>query len=252
MAAKRSFAPATKKWHLALDLGMFLLTVVLAIYSRWSATDLVWSLWISSLTVGYSFILTAIIALSIARGKEQWPGAKTRRQIPVLSVVMPVAAGLICALIALAFLTVHFGGFHFVHGHFLYRFFPFIEGKTRDASFLEFAPKAFFNYWGFVLLSAFSRWEDYWAALRNPNESDILGKPYFNVIRMHIMIFVFAFLDITGLKSYALYPVLFFYFFPFHHFVEVQDKSPRMVLSSTSSGAEKALRPRGWKIRRRR
>jgi len=38
--------------------------------------------------------------------------------------------------------------------------------------------------------------------------------PYGNVVRMHLLIFVFAGLSAAGLASWALYPVLFFYFFP--------------------------------------
>ena len=38
--------------------------------------------------------------------------------------------------------------------------------------------------------------------------------PYGNVIRMHVMIFVFAGLYSAGLQAWAIYPVLLFYFFP--------------------------------------
>ena len=38
--------------------------------------------------------------------------------------------------------------------------------------------------------------------------------PYKNVVRMHILIFVFAFLSVVGLRSFVLYVVLVFYFFP--------------------------------------
>src|SRR3990170_9101162 len=49
-----------QKNALLLDLFLFVGTVALAWYEQWSAKDLVWSLWISSLVLGYSYILTSI------------------------------------------------------------------------------------------------------------------------------------------------------------------------------------------------
>ena len=40
-------------------------------------------------------------------------------------------------------------------------------------------------------------------------------KPYLNVVRMHIVIFIFAGMAAAGLKDAALYPLLVLYFFPF-------------------------------------
>jgi len=48
------------KSTLFLDILLFLVTAAFAWYEQWSAKDLVWSLWISSLVLGYSYILTSI------------------------------------------------------------------------------------------------------------------------------------------------------------------------------------------------
>src|SRR5512145_754161 len=42
------------------DIGLFAISVALAAYFEWTAKDLIWSLWISSLTVGYCTILAGI------------------------------------------------------------------------------------------------------------------------------------------------------------------------------------------------
>ena len=65
-----------QKNALLLDLFLFVGTVALAWYEQWSAKDLVWGLWISSLVLGYSYVLTSILGgllrgdMAIVRGKE--------------------------------------------------------------------------------------------------------------------------------------------------------------------------------------
>ena len=53
--------------------------------------------------------------------------------------------------------------------------------------------------------------------------TDLTGKtmmkPYANVVRMHLLIFVFAGLHAAQLSNYAIYPVLFAYFFPCAAFI---------------------------------
>ena len=48
---------------------IFLLNLALVVYEKWSATDLIWSLWIASLTLGYAYILVAILGMFI-RGEQ--------------------------------------------------------------------------------------------------------------------------------------------------------------------------------------
>ena len=49
---------------------IFMFTLFLATAEKWSVTDLVWSLWISSLILGYAYILTAILG-SLITGDSQ-------------------------------------------------------------------------------------------------------------------------------------------------------------------------------------
>src|SRR4030042_6787418 len=51
-----------KKSGFVFNLFLFIITMAIAWYEQWTAKDLLWSLWISSLTLGYSFIVVIIIA----------------------------------------------------------------------------------------------------------------------------------------------------------------------------------------------
>jgi hypothetical protein len=75
----------------------------------------------------------------------------------------------------LAFFTVHFGGFYFVHGLFLNGFFPLIQGSPFGESiegtfqfFLSLVGQSARAYWPIVFLSAVSRLGDFRKALESP------------------------------------------------------------------------------------
>jgi hypothetical protein len=266
--------------RLALDLGLFLLTLALAWHERWSATDIVWGLWISSLVLGYTFILVSIAGVFVAptvgeavdgkgaaHGPRVSPGCQSLvpagfllafallatgfNRFTLLALLLTLSALILSiggamrrkpgwerfpdpdqglakavillpyALFMLAFFTVHFGMFHFVHSIFLNGFFPIVQdspfGKTIEQTggyFVELVRESLRRYWPFVLAGGLSRLPDCAAAFRTTG-GDLMFKPYINVIRMHIMIFVFAGMGAAGLRDAALYPLLVLYFFPF-------------------------------------
>ncbi len=271
-----------RKLNVAIQIAMFSVTVWMAVASKWAVTDLVWSLWISSLTVGYSLILASIFGMLVrgnaagVLGRKPGEGAATAGgTVPSAASALPlnVFIGIACvalglgpvtlgalalvaastalaiggvlrdrpgwglfpdperglarllitlpsALFMLAFFTVHFGGFHFVHGLFLNSFFPLVGqspfGKEPGDVFGivgACAREALTRYWPFVAASGLSRLPTYAAAFRTTDGS-MMFTPYLNVIRMHVMIFVFAFLGAAGLAAYGLYPLLVMYFLP--------------------------------------
>ncbi len=274
-----------ERGHL-VDLLLFAATVTLAALERWSATDLVWSLWVSSLLVGYSFIFVYVVSGLVGKdltalaqensgseGKAPRPatplGAARMMALPPVAMMVFLAvfafglnaAGWLLLLIALVmglpamvpslprrlglgfefdpehplfrvvmlapwaifllgFFTLHFVGFHFVHSIFLNGFFPLtgneVFGTAPDETFLWFEAliyTAVSAYWPFLLFSVISSRREY---LRAATETDagVMFGPYKNVIRMHLLIFVFAGMHFAGLEGYVVYPVLFFYFFP--------------------------------------
>lgn len=269
--------PRPKKDWL-LDLGLFLGTVFLAWLEHWSATDLVWSLWISSLTLGYSYLLVSIagmfvsqsrklsapkpkeplpafeigstatslvllliigaftgffsiytvaflvlIAISFFIGINDWKRNRASRTAPsgqkskiaIFSLLLPGA------LFMVGFFTVHFLGFHFVHSLFLNLFFPLfppdsgMRAPGEFALFKNLVATTVRNYWIFILASAFSRLQAYNTAFQKTEMGPSVGFAYANVVRMHILIFIIAFMSAAGLQKLFLYPILFLYFFPF-------------------------------------
>jgi hypothetical protein len=120
----------------------------------------------------------------------------------------------------LGFFTFHFGMFHFVHSIFLNGFFPLIPEspfeKTLDETgiyFVNIIEVALSRFWPFILLSAVSRLALYLKAFQGKGMEGMFI-PYKNVVRMHITIFVVAFLSMAGIGNYALYFIFVIYFLP--------------------------------------
>ncbi len=116
---------------------------------------------------------------------------------------------------ALAFFTLHFGMFHFGQAAFLIDFFPLGErGQTGD---FEHLMQALLRYWWFVPAAALAergafilppmppappptsvRGTDIEARkARQSYGAAQMWRPYINVVRMHLLIFFFAFAQFT-------------------------------------------------------
>ena len=85
-------------------------------------------------------------------------------------------------------------------------------------SILTLAGTALAAYWPFVLMTLISRARDFPLGHKAMAGSSVMFQPYLNVIRMHILIFVFAGLQFAHLAHFALFPILLFYFFPWRVF----------------------------------
>ena len=104
---------------LALDLVGWALGLALAWHSHWQTSDLVWSLWLCSLCIGYASLLSLIgagVYLAIQLMAE--PSFKRDESASFVMVVSGVA------LFMLAFFSVHFCAFHSIHASILSGFFP--------------------------------------------------------------------------------------------------------------------------------
>ncbi len=202
-------APATERsrWLDAWpDALAFVVGLAIAGLAGWDTGDLVWSLWLSSLVVGYSMIVWSIFSRAWGRYGEMLGG-----------------------VFLLAFFTVHFGMFHFVHSMFLGQFFPLegVRGSGRP-DYLEVVAR-----YGIWLPVAFFAER---AAFRRPpprvenntsvKAADIearkardggamMMRPYINVVRLHLLIFFFAFAHFLKWENFAVYAVVYaVYFFP--------------------------------------
>lgn len=201
--------PARKldaKSELARDLIAFIGTVLAVSLFDWKAKDIIWGLWICSLTFGYTTIVVTIFAPAFRAGGGGG---------------VAMAFG---GLFLLAFFTVHFGMFHFVHGVFLNSFFPLVGEVSGFPSPLVLIGGALAAYWPLVLATFISRFSDLpfngdnVIGSKGRSGGDAFMKPYANVIRMHLLIFVFAGLHAANMADLAIYPVLLFYFFPWSAF----------------------------------
>jgi hypothetical protein len=207
-----------------VDLLLFAASAAMAWLGRWQAGDLVWGLWLSSLIVGYGLLLVGILSPVVRGDPSGWGIGQSGP--PPLGPVHPVSsvsspAGLWVmrllelpvAAFLIVFFTFHFGMFHLVHGIFLSMFFP-PTGAAPTGQFSALGhefKQILATHWSFVVLSLISARE----AFAQASVAFTPFTSYRNVIRMHLMIFFFAFAKLAHLDGRLIYlAVLFVYFYP--------------------------------------
>lgn len=221
-------SPQTKWPEVWLDGLAFALGLGMAWWFHWNTTDLVWSLWLSSLCIGY-----AIIVVNIFRPAAQMMTASTKA--PAAAAVIGESFVFAGALFTLAFFTVHFGMFHFVHSFFLNYFFPVVEQRLRGGMITGMFPvyaEVFRRYWPFLAVTAIAERAAFRAQPKVPPDNGAvtpeaiarrkalaansgIAEPYKNVVRMHLLIFFFVFAHFAHLENFAVYAIVYFvYFFP--------------------------------------
>jgi hypothetical protein len=242
------------RWSTAWpDAVAFALGLGVARIAGWTTTDLVWSLWLSSLVVGYSMIVWRIArpGVDIVRGatRERALAAQASRGSKGAAVIVG-SIFLVGGLLGLAFLTVHFGGFHYIHSQFLHGFFP-LEGNPTIRGELVGDPdyaEVFRRYWTFLPAAFLAERAGFArppavkkddlsvtasaiAARKaaNARKAEASFAPYRNVLRMHFLIFFFAFAHFTHLDNFFVYTVVYaVYFFPWR-LVRKQGPRPSVI-----------------------
>ena len=229
-----------KSWSSAWpDALAFVLGLGVAWVAGWTTTDLVWSLWLSSFVVGYATIVWTIVrpGIDLVRAASR-DAAFTREVISTHrgATAIGLSVLIIGGLFMLAFFTVHFGGFHYVHSQFLYSFFPLDGaepgrvGMAGMATYLDVAQR----YWHFLPAAFLAERAGFVRPSRPRLEADLsvtpaaiaarkaanakkgaMMAPYRNVVRMHGLIFFFAFAHFARLDGFLVYAVVYaVYFFP--------------------------------------
>jgi Family of unknown function (DUF6498) len=210
------------------DAVAFVAGLAVARWTGWNSGDLVWSLWLSSLVVGYATIVWMIgqpvAELVRASWRERALMDSTPHALPAIWLLL-----LVGALFLLAFFTIHFGMFHYVHSQILISFFPIDTGDGRAthagmSTYLEiarrywpFLPSAFLAHRAAFLRKPLSLERDFSvASLTGGNKfGNLIAEPYRNVARMHLLIFFFFFAHFARLENFAVYAVIYaVYFFP--------------------------------------
>ncbi len=208
--------------------------LALAWFSAWETKDLVWSLWLSSLLVGYAMIVWNLFRPAVSLVTKAWGDrAEVVAKAPG-AVAAGGAAYLIGALVMLAFFTVHFGMFHFVHSVFLNSFFPVAAGVKEPSLALYY--QVLQTYWPFVVVAAVAERSAFRieAPAEPPPDTSVkaadvnrrlatkqktgmagMAGPYKNVVRLHLLIFFFAFAHAVKIDNFIVYAVVYAaYFFP--------------------------------------
>ena len=211
------------RWHSAWpDAVGFVSVLALAWWMRASATDLVWSLWLSSLVVGYAIILWAIFRPALIVALLAWRDRAAVEQAVATdprSALLIAGIGLAAGMFMVCFFTVHFVGFHYVHAQFLSGFFPMngalggfhLPSPQGWAVFGE----ALRRYWVFLPASFLAERAAFRGELPAGTKGSVMFLPYQKVVRMHLLIFFFAFARAVGLDNFAVYAVVYaVYFFP--------------------------------------
>lgn len=214
-----------------LDALAFVVGLGVAWWSQWQTTDLVWSLWLCSFVVGYSTIVW-----TLSSGLREFAANAATDRSPGAA-LFKIGGGVFIGvgfLFALAFFTVHFGGFHFVHSVFLAQFFPIDASAAAQHRFPNFSTYAevFRRYWMFIPVAFLAERSGFQRrapavrdtavtpeaiARRKKQQADggAIMAPYKNVIRMHLLIFFFAAAHVLRWENRWVYAVVYaVYFFP--------------------------------------
>lgn len=244
MATDYSENTQNDSWRSAWpDALAFAVWLGVAWYSRWTATDLVWSLWLSSLVVGYATIVWTILGPGLNIARAVWTAAPTQLVVTNMQTgkqttpppAVAYAIFVFIGLFLLLFFTVHFGGFHYVHSQFLISFFPLEGDGAHSFAGLATYAEVFRRYW-LVLPAALIAERAGFLPERDQPAPDTsvtaeaiakrklanvskpltgMMAPYRNVIRMHMLIFFFFFAHLAKLENFAVYTVVYtVYFFP--------------------------------------
>ncbi|MEX2043779.1 MAG: DUF6498-containing protein [Opitutus sp.] len=224
----QSSTTGPNRWSGAwLDAVAFSIGLGLAWWLRWEVTDLVWSLWLSSLVIGYALILW-ILSEPL---RELCAGIAADRNSPGAVVAKVVTVSLLCVgtLFGIAFFTVHFGGFHFGHSIFLRNFFP-VGPQRSGGGLIDWATygEVASRYWIFLPAAFLAERHAFRWTYRKTDEAvtpaaiahrkekgNVLMLPYRGIIRMHLLIFFFAGAHAAKLDGFLVYAVVYaVYFFP--------------------------------------
>ncbi len=202
-------------YQILIGLICFLITLIMASVQQWVVTDLVWSLWITSLTLGYTYLLSNIVVNGIQQGLEQSENVLIDRLLFSQNTHLRWVIAIIGALFILIFFSLHFGMFHFIHAIFLNSFFPLLSA-TPDGIPNVFAliQTSLLRYWPVILLSLFAQIRNFQKLTQNAGQQ-LMFSPYKNVIKMHFSIILFGALSMFGLNDFFMPYLLILYFFPF-------------------------------------
>jgi hypothetical protein len=183
------------------EFAVFVGTLALAYWSGWSTKDLIWSLWLSSLALGY----LAVAAAGARRVMRPGLNAVER----TLSV-----AGMFGALLAF---SIHFGPFHYLYAAILDLLMPLMTHPDRVyIGKLTWKGGMTFSFWGTLAIAiarywpvaAMNAWRDRSMLLSEDTAKTSLG-PYKAILRLHFLVMGLGACYGLGLDTFPVYALVF-------------------------------------------
>jgi hypothetical protein len=171
----------------------------------WKARNLVWSLWLSSLLVGYSIIVWRIFGAAVTDFIRPADPA-----LPAGARAALAGVRIFGGCFLLAFFTVHFGFFHYVHSVFLNSFFPIqgpgiARGLPSRALYLQVLR----DYWPFLFVTALAERDAFRTRPAPTAQAGGFAVAYSNVLRMHMLIFFFAIAHFAKFENIVVYAIVY-------------------------------------------
>lgn len=211
--------------QLIISLFSFIVIFILARVENWTAGNMVWSLWITSLITGYCYLLAGIVSNTFGSAILSEDSLVNRLFQGSIHSGIKYGLLIIGILFQLVFFTVHFGLFHFVYSIFLSEFFPIMDRSfEKFPDFLFFVSTSLKAYWPVILFTLFSSIRKFQRIL-SQNEVDFTKRAYVNVIKIHLSIFLFAGLSASGINEWVFLLIFVIYFFPFSAVFEFLKKT---------------------------
>jgi len=206
--------------QLLISLISFVFIFLIALVNKWGVADMVWSLWITSLTLGYGYLLAGITSNAISGGFSIRDSIVSKIFGLAIPEVINIVLLLFGILFQILFFSLHFGLFHFVHSIFLNDFFPIIDRSfEQPIDFIRFITISISLYWPVILFTLFATLRRFQRIFLLA-EKDFIKRPYINVIKIHISIFLFAGISAIGFPDWILLLIFVIYFFPFSATIE--------------------------------
>jgi len=185
-----------------VELAVFVSTLILAYFSGWMTKDLIWSLWLSSLALGF-------LSVVVSSG---------RRIIRPDATVVERVFSVIGAVGAILIFSIHFGLFHYVYAAILDLLMPLMEHPGRvykgnltwsigtPFSFWETLGLSVVQYWPVVVLNVI---RDRRSVLSSSVMTGKEPEPYMMILKLHFLVIGLGACYGLGLDSFPVYATVY-------------------------------------------
>ena len=183
------------------EIAVFAGTLAFAYWFSWSAKDLIWSLWLSSLCVGFLSVATSAVRRVV------------RPDATVVERIFSVVGGIGALLV----FSIHFGPFHYVYASILDLLMPLMAHPDRVyVGRLTWKGGTSFSFWGTLVLAVTQYWPV--AALnvlgdRRRLLTDVTNVkdtgPYLAILKLHFIVMGLGACYALGLDSFPVYAAVF-------------------------------------------